>query len=42
MGAYFRVWVLWIPLKGSSKMRPNGTTFMLFDPVLTELQEKQL
>ena len=42
MGAYFRVWALWIPLESLSKMRPDGTTFMLFDPVLTELQGKQL
>ena len=42
MGAYFRVWALWIPLESPSKMRPDGTTFMLFDPVLTELQGKQL
>ena len=42
MGAYFRVWALWIPLESPSKMRPDGTTFMLFDPVLTELQGKQI
>ena len=42
MGAYFRVGALWIPLESPSKMRPDGTTFMLFDPVLTELQRKQI
>ena len=41
MGAYFRVWAPYSPLESPSKMLSNDTSFMLFDPVLTELLAKQ-
>ena len=37
LGAYFRYWALYSLLESPLETLSNGTSFMSFDPVLTEL-----